>query len=126
MKILKIVLFVIIALVVLFLILAGFGTIGLKEARNLEISEIDLSTIEDGEYTGVYENARWSNTVKVTVKDYEIKQIELVKSNNSSQIAFIEEVIDAVISEQSLDVDTMSGATATTNSLLKAIEDALN
>ena len=125
-KFLKVLLYVFIALVVLAGAMAIFATKGLKEAKSLEISSIDLSNVEDGEYTGSYENGRFSNEVVVTVKDQEIVKIEHINAENNPQKFVYDEIISAVISEQKVDIDTVSGATATTNALLRAIEDALN
>ncbi|MEX1378224.1 MAG: FMN-binding protein [Eubacteriales bacterium] len=123
-KALKTVLFVILGIIALGLVLAGFGTLGLKEATALEIAAIDLSQVPDGKYEGSYQNGRWSNDVEVTVKDSSIEDIRIIKSGNSSQIAVLEEISNAVIEQQKVNIDAVSGATATTNSLLKAIENA--
>lgn len=125
-KVLKIILYIFLGIIAFGLILGAFGTMGLKEVKNVDIESIDLSQIEDGQYTGEYKNARWTNEVIVTVKDHKITDIEHTKSNNSAQIEVFKEIIENVINEQTVDIDTVSGATATTNSLLKAIEDALN
>lgn len=124
-KKLKIILFVFLGLIVLGLIMAVYGTIGLKKVKNEYVESIDLSTVEDGEYTGEYENYRWSNIVEVTVENHEITSIKIIESGNQSQGKLLDEIIDKVIDEQNVDIDTIAGATATTNSVLKAIEDAL-
>jgi len=126
MKVLKIVLYVFLGFVVFVLALGAFGTIGLKDAKALEITSVDLSSVDDGTYTGIYENGRWSNTVEVTVQNHEITNINQVSSGNSSQQAVFDEIIQNIISAQKIDIDTVSGATATTNSFLKAVENAFN
>ena len=126
MKKLKVLLYVFIAIVVLLGGMLIFVSKGLKEAKSLEISNIDLTQLTDGEYTGSYENGRFSSDVEVTIKDHEIVEINRISERSDPQASVYEEIIDAVISEQKVDIDTVSGATATTNALLKAIEDALN
>ena len=42
--------------VVFVLALGAFGTIGLKDAKALEITSVDLSSVDDGTYTGIYES----------------------------------------------------------------------
>jgi len=125
MKALKVIGYVFLGIIALVLVMAGFGTVGLKQALALEIQSVDLNTIPDGEYTGEYNNARWSNTVEVIVKDHEITDINIIKSGNQSQFAVLDEIADKVIVSQKVNIDAVSGATATTNSLLKAIEKAL-
>lgn len=125
-KALKIILYILLGIIALFVIMAGYGTLGLKEVKGLEIADIDISQVPDGTYSGSYENGRWSNDVEVTVKGGSIEKIELVKPGNASQTAVLEQIADAVIDQQKVNIDTVSGATATTNSLLRAIEDALD
>ena len=84
-----------------FLVLAlGVGFLfairGLKETLGLKINHVDLSGVSDGTYQGEYEAGRFKLTVQVTVKNGSIAK-----------------------------VDIMSGATATTKALLKAVENAL-
>jgi len=124
---LKITLIVIGGIIVLAGVFAIVGTAGLAEALALEIQPADLGEIEDGIYTGSYENGRWSNDVEVTVMDHRITDIRCIGSGSpDGREELRQEVTDAVIAQQQMDVDTVSGATATTKSFLKAVEDALN
>ncbi|MEX1307708.1 MAG: FMN-binding protein [Eubacteriales bacterium] len=125
MKVFKIILYCFAGIIVLFVLLAGFGTIGLKEAKSLTIQSIDMTQIEDGTYTGMYENGRWSNTVTVLVEDHRIIDIEILDTGNDSQIAVLNQVTGEVIDQQKVDIDSLTGATATSKSLQKAIENAL-
>ncbi|KFZ26078.1 MAG: FMN-binding domain protein [Candidatus Izimaplasma bacterium HR2] len=121
----RIILFIFLGILIFGLIMAGYGTLGLKKVLNEDIESIDLFLVEDGEYIGEYDNYRWSNTVEVTIENHEITAIRIIESGNQSQAKILDEIINAVLSEQQVDIDTVSGASATTNSLLKAIEDAL-
>ncbi len=96
-KILKIVLIVIGSIVLLGAILAGVSTIGLNEARELDIDAIDLNAIDNGVYTGSYENARWSNTVEVTVKDHNITQIMQKNSGSDGRSEIKQEIIQKIV-----------------------------
>ncbi len=124
MKVLKVILYVITGLVILFAVLGVFGIAGFNEVKDLQISSVDLNEADDGTYTGIYENGRWSNTVEVTVKDHEITKIVHVSSGNSSQQELFDEIIQVILANQKVDIDTVSGATASTNSFLKAVENA--
>jgi uncharacterized protein with FMN-binding domain len=101
-----------------------FGLLGLKEARNLLIEPVDLSRIPDGTYTGTYESYRWTNTVAVTVRDHKIKAIEPV-SQPAGRESLAQTLTQSIIESQNNDVDAVSGATASSNAFLKAVENAL-
>ena len=89
-----------------------------------EIEDIDLMTIDDGEYTGSYEAFPVSVEVKVTVENHTIISIELIK-HDEGQGEAAEGIIDDVLAEQSLDVDIITGATYSSKVILLAIHDAL-
>ncbi len=125
MKVLKIILLCFAGLIVLTAVMAGYGTLGLKEAMSLEINSVDVSQIDDGVYTGSYENGRWSNTVAVTVENHKIIGIEILDTGNNSQIGVLKQVAGEVMDQQKVDIDSITGATATSKSLEKAIENAL-
>jgi uncharacterized protein with FMN-binding domain len=90
----------------------------------MEIAQINLSAIEDGIYIGSYFAFPVSAQVSVTVKDHVITAIELVKHENG-QGAPAEVIPGKVIESQSLQVDSVSGATYSSRVILKAIENAL-
>ncbi|MDR0326551.1 MAG: FMN-binding protein [Oscillospiraceae bacterium] len=113
----------------LVLLIAGFIGItnGLSDGAKVTLHGIDLANIADGDYTGIYEFKRWSNTVSVQVKDHAITEIEIVKDVFASQITNCSgEVFRRVIEAQNTTVDAVSGATVTSKAYLKAIENALN
>lgn len=100
-------------------------TRGLDTGAKLDVGSIDLNKIEDGVYNGVYKSGRFSNEVKVTVKDHEITDIELVRDVTFSKPEITREVFDEIKEKQDINVDTVSGATVTSKAYLKAIENAL-
>lgn len=95
--------------------------VGLKD---LSYSNIDISNIKDGIYSGSYKAFPIAAEVKVSVNDHKIEAIELVKHNNG-QGAAAEIIPSKVVEAQSLDVDIVSGATYSSKVILKAIENAL-
>jgi len=125
-KVLKVVLYVFLGFIALFIVAGLFGLKGLKEARELDINSVDLTQVDDGVYTGEYENGRFSCEVEATVKDHKITDIKLINYGNEGQETVVKEVLDNVVSSQKVDIDTLSGATATNNSVLKAVENAFN
>lgn len=92
--------------------------------KKLEIETLDVSTVKDGVYEGSYDANVISASVKVTVHEGKIESIELTShkyDRGGPAIAIVDEVIQA----QSLDVDVVSGATNSSKTILKAIENAL-
>ena len=84
----------------------------------------NLSTLPDGVYTGSHEIVWVGATVKVTVKDHAITEIELVEHKHDRGIQ-AEVIPGRVVSAQSLDVDIVSGVTASSKIILQAIANAL-
>ena len=96
----------------------------LASLGDMEMAQVDLTSIEDGVYTGSYSVFPVSAEVQVTVKDHRIAAIELVKHNNG-QGAPAEVIPDRVVDAQTLQIDCVSDATYSSKVILKAIENAL-
>lgn len=96
----------------------------LESLKYMELAQIDLTAIEDGVYSGSYSAFPVSAEVNVTVKDHTITKIDLIKHSNG-QGAPAEVIPDTVVKSQSLQVDSVSGATYSSRVILKAIEIAL-
>lgn len=82
---------------------------------------------KDGTYTGEGSGYGGTIQVEVTLADQEITNISVVSApgEDSAYLSQAEGVIDSVISAQSTDVDTVSGATFSSTGILNAIDDAL-
>ena len=117
------------ALVVLFIfvgIIMGFIFMtGLDKGQKAEVGILNLNTVVDGSYEGSYSLNRWSNTVKVTVKDHKMTDIVVLKDVVFKLDAVTKEVFSEVLRKQSLDIEIQSGATVTAKAYLKSIEAAL-
>ncbi len=100
-----------------------YFTRGLEEGREVTIEEVELAELEDGTYTGRYEFRRWTNEVEVEISDNEITNIMLIEGFDQEDLR--DEIYQRVIDQQSVTVDTVSGATTSSKSYLKAIEQAL-
>jgi len=87
----------------------------------------DLSLKANGVYRGEYDLK--STPVKVvldvTVQNGQISNIKIVEHRRSPIGKKAENIIGSIIEQQSLDVDVISGATASSKSILKAVENAL-
>jgi uncharacterized protein with FMN-binding domain len=87
----------------------------------------DLTQKVDGVYHGKYElpPTPVKVTLDVTVSNHQITKIELVKHSCSPIGKKAEKITVQIIQQQSLDVDTVSGATASSKAILKAVENAV-
>lgn len=101
-----------------------YGLFGLKQVLALHIEAVDLTRIPDGTYSGSYESYRWTNTVAVTVRDHKITSIEPV-TQPAGREGLAASLVQNIIDSQNNDVDAVSGATASSNAFLKAVETAL-
>ncbi|MCR4425233.1 MAG: FMN-binding protein [Firmicutes bacterium] len=120
---------------VLLAILGGFVVVmvgagvflmaGQSSIKSLQIRAVDFTRLRDGTYTGQFKGGRWSNTVRVTVSSGKVTDIDVLKEVRIPKTEVTEQVVRKIIETQSLDVDTVSGATINTKAYLKAVENAL-
>ncbi len=124
----KIVLSILIAALVLAAIGFGFYMKQVSDyqntVKNMVVSDVDTSSLPDGIYTGSCDVGFIRAKVAVTVQDGQIFQVELLEHDNGRGTP-AESIINSVTREQSLTVDTVSGATNSSKVILKAIENAL-
>lgn len=115
-----------IILVLVFAVVVAFNILStnLKQIELPDISDIDLTEIEDGVYTGSYSSFPLSAVVKVVVMGHKITGFNLVEHYHGRGIA-AEAILGEVVSTQSLDVEIVSGATYSSKVILNAIADAL-
>lgn len=116
--------------IVLFIGLVSLGIylMILKDYRDkvaaINISDIELSAVPDGTYVGDYDVNFIYAKVEVTVQGGKITDITLLEHKNGEGEP-AERIIDDIVQEQSLKVDTVSGATNSCKVILKAIDNAL-
>jgi len=100
-----------------------------REARSLPLNAVDFSKLNDGTYHGAYEGGmyKWrANECQVTVSSGKVTDIRLVGSKDpGGKNTQHEALYDRAIQAQSLQVDTISGATLTSKAYLQAVENAL-
>lgn len=110
---------------------------GRKEAMNITVENIDFSRLKDGTYTGAYKGIKDNlrdTAVEVVVTNGEIGNIRVVEGSlagekQNTEIAkgqTISDLFESVMEQQTLQVDGISGATITTKTHLKALENALS
>jgi uncharacterized protein with FMN-binding domain len=95
--------------------------------KNLVVKMPDLAPIADGVYRGNYDLSGTPVKVilDVIIQNQKIVKIEIVEHSGSPIGKKAEKITDRIIEYQDLDVDVVSGATASSKAILKAVENAL-
>ncbi|MFA4922344.1 MAG: FMN-binding protein, partial [Candidatus Neomarinimicrobiota bacterium] len=95
-----------------------------QRVADVQLENIDLQQVRDGDYSGEYDAVIVKAEVLVKVRDHRITAIDLVRHDNGRGKA-AEVLIDTVLARQSVVVDAISGATSSSMVILEAIESAL-
>ncbi len=111
---------IIIGIVVLFV---NMGK-NLDNYGNFDFSRMDLSTVEDGVYTGSEDAGIVKASVEVTVKDHTITLVTIL-SHDCGTGKPAEVIVTDIVENNSLQVDTISGATYSSNVIKKAVYNAV-
>jgi uncharacterized protein with FMN-binding domain len=80
-----------------------------------------------GEYEGVGTGKNGDIKVKVTLSDTKIENVEVLEQAETEGLGdvAIEDLIPAILESQTVDVDSVSGATVTSDGLKEAVTNAL-
>ncbi|MFW5747279.1 MAG: FMN-binding protein [bacterium] len=113
------------AALTILIVLSGCVSREAREMRNLRIEDIDVMKIPDGTYVGKYGYDELVYTAKLEVEDGRIEWIRIEENKPSPRSDWAEEIPKRVIEANSTQVDVVSGATAGSKAVLKAIELAL-
>lgn len=92
-----------------------------------EEEETEDLAYKNGTYTGEGQGFGGTITVAVTLQDDEITDIQVASApgEDSAYLSQGEGVISSILSAQSTDVDTVSGATFSSTGIINAVNDAL-
>ena len=92
-------------------------------------AESETPVYVDGVYEGVGTGFRPGLVVEVVIEDGQIASVTVVEHNEQNEKYWgtpVEEIPDAIVDAQSTDVDSISGATKTSEGIKEAVEDALS
>lgn len=95
-----------------------------EKIDEIEISEIDLKTIEDGQYIGEYDAGYIYAQVQVIVNRHQIEDIKILKHVNERGKA-AEVIVNDIIARQKIDVDVVTHATNSSNVIKQACINSL-
>lgn len=98
-----------------------------EETDTEEESDDSENVYKDGAYTGSAQGFGGAITVQVTLANDEITDIQVTSApgEDSAYLSQGEGVISSIISAQSTNVDTVSGATFSSTGIINAVVDAL-
>ena len=93
----------------------------------VESMEVDIAAVGDGTYTGTGAGFASDVTVEVTVSGGAISEIVVLEQNDTAAFWAMaeEDTINRILDAQSLEIDAVSGATASSIGIIEAVFDAL-
>jgi uncharacterized protein with FMN-binding domain len=95
-----------------------------SDLKNQELGQLNLTGKADGVYRGTYKTWPLAAEVEVTIEAGTITGIDLVR-HSYGRGKPAEKILEKIIEKQSLNVDTISGATASSKTILVAIRNSL-
>ena len=127
---------IVITIALIFIVGIIISAPGRQEIKNLVINSVNFNNLRDGTYVGDYIGTKdhtRDTQIEVTITGGKISNIKILKGalkNDGEPIKLndgltIENLFSDVINSQSLKVDAISGATLTSKTHLKALENAL-
>ncbi len=107
----------------------GIGLVMKKQVSQMyqqldEVSVVALDHVADGTYTGTAETPLVKVTVEVTVEDHTLENIRLLRHENG-QGTPAEAMLPEMLSRNTSEVDTVSGATMSSKAIRAAVRNAL-
>ncbi len=97
--------------------------LGLGESK----APINLAIVPDGTYEGTGEGLMGTIKVSVTVKGGKIEEVKVLQQEETPSVAgpALKGIPQAMVSDQKVEVDTVSGATFTSKGIIEAVRNAL-
>ena len=120
----RIMIILIVAILLVVCVKVGADFLTKRTLKKVKINEVPISQVADGEYVGEAQIKPVSAKVNVQVENRKITDIE-IKDHMTGLGKNGEKIIDQIINKQSLDVDAISGATQSSVTITKAVENAL-
>lgn len=102
------------------------GTTGGDTSPSKLDKDTYTGTYKDGTYTGTGKGYKGTVTAKVTISGGKIKTIDVSGSDDAAYFGKAKNgIVNKIISGQSTNVDTVSGATYSSNGIISAVRNAL-
>ena len=121
--------FIVLILFILILVVSCTAMMNkeMEKAKNelMLVEDPDLSKVEDGIYRGKVETMLVKVEVEVSVKNHKIISISIIKHENGKGKP-AEAIVDAIVKDNSTDVELIAGATMSSLVIRAAVIDAVN
>jgi uncharacterized protein with FMN-binding domain len=116
---------VILVIVVGVVMTTRIATRQMDELMDQPIEAIDLDSSPNGTYKGELKTIPVYVELEVVIEDHEIIRIELIEHRHG-QGESAKAILKEIVTEQSLDVELITGATYSSKAMILAIADALS
>lgn len=120
----RVIIIIVVILLLLLCVKIGADFLTKRTLKKVKVNEVAISQVESGEYEGSAKIAPVSATVNVQVENGKITGIQ-IKYHMTGLGKAGEKIVGEIINKQSLEVDAISGATQSSMTIIKAVEDAL-
>lgn len=121
--------FIVLILFILILVVSCTAMMNkeMEKAKNelMLVEDPDLSKVEYGIYRGKVETMLVKAEVEVSVKNHKIISISIIKHENGKGKP-TEAIVDAIVKDNSTDVELIAGATMSSLVIRAAVIDAVN
>ena len=115
-----------IILMTMILAFLGCASQEMISVRQMDIQNVDIKNVRDGEYMGSFSYSGYEYKVKTIIKDHRIEGIIVLQNKDTKHSKRAEGVIANIIRFQTPNVDAISGATTTSKALMKAVANSLS
>lgn len=124
----KIIKYTLIVVAIIFLALVVFFNFAVRNMKKImqenPLEAVDFSQVQDGVYIGVFDAKIVSAEVEVTIREGRMTDVKMLSHNHGKGYG-ADEILPVVLEQQTLEVDAITGATGSSEVVLKAIENAL-
>lgn len=97
-----------------------------KSPTKPSVPNMNNATFKDGTYIGVGEGYKGDIKVSVVIKNSKIYKINILSTEDDEQFfSKARKLTSSIITKQTADVDTVSGATFSSNGIIEAVSNAL-
>lgn len=115
---------ILLGLLALILCMGVVVALNLPKPQTVSDDNLRLDTLADGTYEGECDNGIIFVRVEVEVRDHRIGQVRILE-HRTGKGQPAEDILDSVTEKQSVEVDAVTGATLSSQTILKAIENAV-
>ena len=126
-KIFRVFIVLILFILIIFVSCTAMMNKEMEKAKNelMLVEDPDLSKVEDGIYREKVETMLVKAEVEVSVKNHKIISISIIKHENGKGKP-AEAIVDAIVKDNSTDVELIAGATMSSLVIRAAVIDAVN